>query len=104
MLKCNKMETIIKKSGLLLFLLNQKLRRLFHMWILRNHNTTVLFILLVCLTALLIGFWGMGFSIGRIILYSTLTILILFLTLLFIGSWNEAEMLKKKGYFHLLSI
>ena len=99
MLKCIKMETIIRKSGLLLFLLNQKTRRLFHVRILRNHNTTVLFILLICLTALLVGFWGMGFSLNRIILYSTITIIILFLTLLFIGSLNEARRLKKKGLF-----
>ncbi len=103
MLRYIKMETIIRKSGLLIFLLNQKLRRLFHVRILRNHNSIVLFILLVCLTALLIGFWGMGFSINKIILYSTITIIALILALLFIGSLNEARRLKKNGlssYFH----
>ena len=94
-----KMETIIKKSGLLLFLLNQKLRRLFHVRILRNHNTTVLFILLVCFTTLLIGFWGMGFSINQILIYSTTSIITLFLILLFIGSLNEARSLKKNVLF-----
>jgi hypothetical protein len=97
MLKCIKMETIIRKSGLLLYLLNQKLRRLFHLRILCNHNSIVLFILLLCLAALLVGFWGMGFSLNRIILYSAVTIIILFLTLLFIGSLNEVRRLKKKG-------
>ncbi|MEN8118359.1 MAG: hypothetical protein ABFS16_15340 [Bacteroidota bacterium] len=93
------METIIKKSGLLLYLLNQKLRRLFHVRILRNHNTIVLSILLVCFTALLIGFWGMGFSINRIILYSTTITIALFLILIVIGSLNEARRLKKNGLF-----
>jgi hypothetical protein len=93
------METIIRKSGLLMFLLNQKLRRLFHMRILRNHNSTVLFILLVCFTTLLIGFWGMGFSATKILIYSTITIIGLFLALLFIGSMNEARRLKRNGLF-----
>jgi len=99
MLKCIKMETIIRKSGLLLFLLNQRLRRLFHLRIFRSHNSIVIFILLVCSTALLIGFWGMGFSAIQIFLYSTITIIALFLALLFIGSMNEARRLKKDGLF-----
>ncbi len=97
------METIIRKSGLLLFLLNQKLRRLFHVRVLRNHNTTVLFILLVCLIVLLIGFWGMGFSIDRILIYSTVSTIILFLALLLVGSLYEVKRLKKDSldnYFH----
>ncbi|WP_347839588.1 hypothetical protein [uncultured Draconibacterium sp.] len=93
------METIIRKSGLLLYLLNQKLRRLFHLRIFRSHNSIVIFILLVCLTVLLIGFWGMGFSTIQIFLYSTLTIIALFLALLFIGSMNEARRLKRNGLF-----
>ena len=97
MLKCIKMETIIRKSGLLLYLLNQKLRRLFYVRIFRNNNSIFIFILFVCLAALLVGFWGMGFSLNRIILYSAVTIIILFLTLLFIGSLNEVRRLKKKG-------
>ncbi len=99
MLKCIKMETIIRKSGLLLFLLNQKLRRLFHVRIFRNHNSIVRFILLVCLTTLLVGFWGMGFSVGRIILYSTVTTIALFLVLLFIGSLYESRRLKKSSHY-----
>jgi len=99
MLKYIKMETIIRKSGLLIFLLNQKLRMLFHVRILRNHNTIILFILLMCFTTLLIGFWGIGFSINKIILYSTITIIALFLALLLIGSLNEAKRLKKNGLF-----
>jgi hypothetical protein len=93
------METIIKKSGLLLYLLNQKLRRLFHVRILRNHNTTILFILVFCLTTLLIGFWGMGFSSMQIFLYSATSIITLFLVLLFIGSMNEARRLKRYRLF-----
>jgi hypothetical protein len=97
MLKCIKMEIIIRKTGLLLFLLNQRLRKLFHIRILRNHNTTVLFILLVCFITSLIGFWGMGFSTTKIILNSSLSILALFLTLILVGALYESRKLKKNG-------
>jgi hypothetical protein len=41
----------------------------------------------------------MEFSINKIILYSTITIIGLFLALLFIGSLNEARRLKRNGLF-----
>ncbi|MFV0265614.1 MAG: hypothetical protein ACK5HT_00605 [Draconibacterium sp.] len=91
------METIIKISGLLIFRFNRKLRWLFNIRILRNHNTTILFILLACFTILLFGFWGMGFSVNHIILYSVISITALFLILLIIGSLNEARRLSKEA-------
>ena len=90
------METIIKKSGLLFFRFNRKLRWIFNIRILRNHNTTVFFILLFCFTILLFGFWGMGFSVNHVILYSAISITGLFLILLFIGSLHEARRLSKQ--------
>ena len=90
------METIIKKSGLLIFRFNRKLRWIFNIRILRNHNTTVFFILLFCFTILLFGFWGMGFSVNHVILYSAISITGLFLILLFIGSLHEARRLSKQ--------
>jgi hypothetical protein len=72
---------------------------MFYVRIIRSQNTIVLFILLVCLTALVIGFWGMGFSFIKTILYSTISIIVLFLILLFIGSLNEAERLRKNELF-----
>ncbi|QGY46489.1 hypothetical protein GM418_23345 [Maribellus comscasis] len=90
------METIIKKSGLLIFRFNRKLRWIFNIRILQNHNTTILFILIVCLLILLFGLWGMGFSFIHVILYSAISITILFLTLLFVGSLNEARRLSKQ--------
>ncbi len=90
------METIIKKSGLLIFRFNRKLRWIFNIRILRNHNTTVFFILLFCFTILLFGFWGMGFSVHHVILYSAISITGLFLILLFIGSLHEARRLSKQ--------
>ena len=90
------METIIKKSGLLIFRFNQKLRWIFNIRILRNHNTTVFFILLFCFTILLLGFRGMGFSVNHVILYSAISITGLFLILLFIGSLHEARRLSKQ--------
>lgn len=99
------METIIKKSGLLIFRFNRQLRRIFNIQILRNHNTTILFILFFCFLILLFGLWGMGFSFIHLILYSAISITILFLTLLFIGSLNEARRLSKQvpsGCFQFL--
>ena len=90
------METIIKKSGVIIFRFNQKLRWIFNIRILRNHNTTILFILFVCLLILLFGLWSMGFSFIHVILYSAISITVLFLTLLFIGSLNEARRLSKQ--------
>ncbi|WP_372650865.1 hypothetical protein [Draconibacterium sp.] len=90
------METIIKKSGVIIFRFNRKLRWIFNIRILRNHNTTILFILFVCLLILLFGLWGMGFSFIHVILYSAISITILFFTLLFIGSLNEARRLSKQ--------
>ena len=90
------METIIKKSGVIIFRCNQKLRWIFNIRILRNHNTTILFILFVCLLILLFGLWSMGFSFIHVILYSAISITVLFLTLLFIGSLNEARRLSKQ--------
>ncbi len=90
------METIIKKSGLLIFRFNRKLRWIFNIRILRNHNTTVFFILLFCFTILLLGFWGMGFSVNHVILYSAISITGLFLILLIIGSLHEARRLSKQ--------
>ncbi len=90
------METIIKKSGVIIFRFNRKLRWIFNIRILRNHNTTILFILFVCLLILLFGLWGMGFSFIHVILYSAISITILFLTLLYIGSLNEARRLSKQ--------
>ncbi len=90
------METIIKKSGLLFFRFNRKLRWIFNIRILRNHNTTVFFILLFCFTILLFGFWGMGFSVNHVILYSAISITGLFLILLIIGSLHEARRLSKQ--------
>ncbi len=90
------METIIKKSGVIIFRFNRKLRWIFNIRILRNHNTTILFILFVCLLILLFGLWGMGFSFIHIILYSAISITVLFLTLFFIGSLNEARRLSQQ--------
>ncbi len=90
------METIIKKSGLLIFRFNRQLRRIFNIQILRNHNTTVFFILLVCFTILLFGFWGIGFSVNHVVLYSAISIAGLFLILLIIGSLHEARRLSKQ--------
>ncbi len=81
---------------MLIFRFNRKLRWIFNIRILRNHNTTVFFILLFCFTILLSGFWGMGFSVNHVILYSAISITGLFLVLLIIGSLNEARRLSKQ--------
>jgi hypothetical protein len=75
-------------------MLNLKVRKYFYAKILRNHTSVVLFILIFCLIAVLIGFFGLGYSIQSTIKYSLSFISILFLVLLFIGSYSEAKRLQ----------
>jgi len=91
------METIIKKSGLIFFRLNQKLKWIFNIRILRNHNTTILFILFVCFSVVFLSFLGIGLSFSHIITYTFVTTAVLFLNLILIGSLNEARKLSKQA-------
>ena len=96
-LKWTIMETIIKKSGLIFFRLNQKLKWIFNIRILRNHNTTILFILFVCFSVVFLSFLGIGFSFSHTITYSLVSTAVLFLNLILIGSLNEARKLSKQA-------
>ena len=89
------METIIQKTGQLLYLLNRKGKRLLSTRILRNHTSVILFIMLVCFIVLLTMFWGLGYRASRVIVYTSTVLTALFIALIFIGSWHEARRLRQ---------
>ena len=91
------METIIQKTGQLLYLLNRKVKRLFSTRILRNHTTVIVFVMLVCLIVLLTMFWGLGYRASKVIVYTSTVLTALFIALIFIGSWHEAKRLCQNG-------
>lgn len=97
------METIIQRTGLLLFRLNLKGRRLFCTKILRSHTSVIVFVMLVCSSVLLVMFLGLGYSLAKVIVYTIAVQVTLFVVLLFIGSWHEAKRLQQNeliSYFH----
>jgi len=89
------METIIQKTGQLIFHFNQKGRRLLYKQIFRSHTSMVVSILLFSLIMLLIVFLVIGFPMIKILTYSSITIFCLFLFLLLIGSIHEAKRLER---------
>jgi hypothetical protein len=89
------METIIQKTGKLLYLLNRKGKRLLSTRILRNHTSVILFIMLFCFIVLLTMFWGLGYQAFKVIVYMSTVLTALFIALIFIGSWHVAKRLQR---------
>ena len=89
------METIIQKTGKLLYLLNRNGKRLLSTRVLRNHTSVILFIMLVCFIMLLAMFWGLGYQASKVIVYTSIVLTALFIALIFIGSWHEAKRLSQ---------
>ena len=89
------METIIQKTGKLLYLLNRNVKRLLSIRVLRNHTSVILFIMLVCFIMLLAMFWGLGYQASKVIVYTSTVLTALFIALIFIGSWHEAKRLSQ---------
>lgn len=87
------MDTIIQKTGKLLYLLNQKWKRLLSTRILRNHSSVILFIMVFCFVVLLTMFWGLGYQVSNVIVYTSTVLTALFIALILIGSWHEAKRL-----------
>lgn len=90
-----KMETIIQKTGKLLYLLDRKGKRILNTKVLRNHTSVILFIMLVCFIMLLAMFWGLGYQASKVIVYTSTVLTALFIALIFIGSWHEAKRLSQ---------
>lgn len=88
------MDAIIQKTGQIFYIINLNIRKYLYKKILRNHTSVVLFIFIFCLIAVLIGFFGLGYSIQSTIMYSLGFTSIIFLVLLFIGSYFEAKRLQ----------
>jgi len=89
------MEIIIQKTGRLLYLLNQKGKRIFSTKVLKNHSSMILFIMLVCFITFLTMFWAWGYPVLKIIIYTSTTLMMLFIVLVFVGSWHEAKRLQQ---------
>ena len=93
--KLMNMETIIQKTGQLLFYFNLRGRRLLYKQIFRNHTSMVVSILLFSMIVLLIVFLIFGLPIVKILIYTSIVIFCLFLVLLLVGSIHEAKRLEK---------
>jgi len=89
------METIIQKTGQLLFYFNLKGRRLLHKQIFRSHTSLVVSILLISLIILFTVFLIFRLPVLKIILYTLAVLMILFIVLVFVGSWHEAKRLQQ---------
>ncbi|MEZ5199199.1 MAG: hypothetical protein R2764_23290 [Bacteroidales bacterium] len=89
------METIIQKTGQLLFHFNLRGRRLLYKQIFRNHTSMVVSILLFSLIVLLLVFLIFGLPIAKILIYTSITIFCLFIVLLLVGSMHEAKRLER---------
>lgn len=89
------METIIQKTGKLLYLLDRKGKRILNTKVLRNHTSVILFIMVVCLITFLTMFWAWGYPLFKIIVYTSTAIVILFIVLIVVGSWHEAKRLHR---------
>jgi hypothetical protein len=99
--KSLKMEVIIQKTGRLLYLLNQKGKRILSTKVLKNHTSVILFIMLICLITFLTMFWAWGYPVLKIIVYTSVALIILFVVLVFVGSWHEAKWLyRNEVYFN----
>lgn len=93
--KLMNMETIIQKTGQLLFHFNLRGRRLLYKQIFRNHTSMVVSILLFSLIVLLLVFLIFGLPIVKILIYTSIVIFCLFLALLLVGSMHEAKRLER---------
>lgn len=92
------METIIQKTGKLLYLLDRKGKRILNTKVLRNHTSVILFIMVVCLITFLTMFWAWGYPLFKIIVYTSTAIVILFIVLIVVGSWHEAKRLHRNEF------
>ncbi len=92
------MEVIIQKTGRLLYLLNQKGKRILSANVLRNHTSVILFIMLVCFITFLITFWAWEYPVLKIIIYTSTSLMMLFVVLVFVGSWHEAKRLRQNEF------
>ena len=89
------METLIRKTGEILYLLKLKARRLFYYRVFRNHTSVIVSLLVFFLLIALAVFFGFGFDIPIVIIYSAATVLVLFILLFLIGADHEAKRLQE---------
>lgn len=88
------METLIRKTGQILYLLKLRVRRLLYYRIFRNHTSIIVSLLVFFLMIALAVLLGFGFSVLRAIVYSGGLVFILFILLILIGAYHEAKRLQ----------
>lgn len=88
------METLIRKTGQILYLLKLRARRLFYYRVFRNHTSVIISLLVFFLLIALTVFFGFGFDIPSVVIYSAATVLVLFILLFLIGADYEAKRLQ----------
>ncbi|MDD2380741.1 MAG: hypothetical protein WCY58_11910 [Mariniphaga sp.] len=88
------MEALIRKTGQFLYLLKLRVRRLFYYRIFRNHTSVIVSLLVFFLLIALAVFFGFGFDVQRVVIYSAGTVLVLFTLLIIIGADHEAKRLQ----------
>ena len=93
------METIIQKTGQLIFYFNQRGRRLLYKQIFRSHTSMVVSIILFSLLVLLMVFLIFGYPIVKTLAYTSTIVFCLFLVLLIVGSIHEAKRLKRTNLY-----
>jgi len=89
------METIIQKTGQLLFYFNLRGRRLLCRQIFQNHTSVVASILVFVGFVLLMVFLSFGLPIVKNLAYTAIAVFILFLVLMLVGSLKEAKRLER---------
>ncbi|MCW0481200.1 hypothetical protein [Gaoshiqia sediminis] len=88
------METLIRKTGQILYLLKLRVRRLLYYRIFRNHTSVIVSLLVFFLVIALAVFFGFGFAVQSVVIYSAATVLVLFILLFLIGAHHEAKRLQ----------
>lgn len=89
------MDAFIRKAGRILYLLKLRSRRLFYYRIFRSYKSIILFDLVFSLAVTLIASLGLGFPIGKAIVYSIGLTMVLLILLVLIGANYESKRLLK---------
>jgi len=89
------MDAFIRKAGRILYLLKLRSRRLFYYRIFRSYKSIILFDLVFSLAVTLIASLGLGFPIGKAIVYSIGLTMVLLILLVLIGANYESKRLQK---------
>jgi len=89
------MDELIRKAGRILYQLKLKSRRFLYLRIFRNNSSIICFNLAFCLIIAFVAFFGLGYSLQTVIVYSVGITCGMLITLVIIGAQHEAKRLQK---------